>query len=531
MEWEHDSIRMPMHIAIRIVTAVLFSGTAFGQAFDLADVHASPRSLHPHLRAGLRDGRFEIRTATMADLIAAALGVEPDKVAGGPNWLDMDRFDITAKVPAGATLQTLRPMLQALLKERFGLTVHMDQRPMAAYVLSTGQGKPKLKQSEGSGPPGCQPQAAEVGPVTANCRGLTMEAFAQQLRGLAGDYLTSAVVDKTGLEGPWDFTLKWTPRERLVAAGSEGINIFDAIGNQLGLKLQLQQAPTPVVVVDRVNEQPTENPPGVASGLPPSPAPRFEVATIKPTDPRFQGVRVQTPPDGLVNIRGVTMSFLIQTIWFITPDMIAGAPKWLDTARWDIEAKAPSAPGSPPQMDMDSLIAMTRELIEDRFKLKTHIEQRVVPAYTLTASKPKLRRAEPANRTGCKEGPGADGKDPRVTNPALSRLVTCHNVSMAQFVEFLPNIANALNPLNGAIRSAVLDSTGLAGTWDFTLSFSPTMGVGPVPADAGAGPTDPNGEVSIFDAVSSQLGLRLSLEKRPAPVLVIDHIEDEPTDN
>jgi uncharacterized protein (TIGR03435 family) len=517
----------------RVVLAVLLSGAAFGQAattlpkFEVADVHVSAHTLHPTRNGGFRAGRFELRMATMADLIATAYGVDADKVLGGPSWLDMDRFDVIAKAPPGASPETLRPMLQSLLAERFKLAVHMDQRPVPAFALSTGKGRPKLKESDGSGSAGCQrtPQAAEAGAIPASCHGLTMQAFVQQLRGMAGDYLESPVVDSTKLEGTWDFSLKWTPRGGLAAAGVDAITIFDAIDNQLGLKLERAQIPTPVIIVDSVNQKPTENPPDVITSLPPTPPLRFEVATIKPTDPQFQGVRVQTPPNGQVNIQGLTLSFLIQTIWFITPEMIAGAPKWLDTDRWDITAKVSAAPGAAPQTDMDSLIVMVRALLEDRFKLRTHMEQRVVPAYTLTASKPKLQRADPSSRAGCKEGPGPDGKDPRIANPALSRLITCRNLTMAQFAEFLPNMANALNLLNGYLRSPVLDSTGLKGAYDFTLSWSQ-------PAAPGAAVSpDPNGAVSLFEAISQQLELKLELEKRPASVLVIDHIEQKPTDN
>jgi uncharacterized protein (TIGR03435 family) len=430
-------------------------------------------------------------------------------------------------------------MLQSLLTERFKLAIHMDQQPMTAYVLSVGNGKPKLKESD-SGPPGCQRQAQGSesnagGVIPAVCHGLTMAAFAAQLSGAAGDYLESPVVDDTKLEGAWDFTLKWTPRGRLATAGADGITIFDAIDKQLGLKLEPKPIPADVLVVDRVNQKPTDNPPGVTASLPPPPPPQFEAATIKPTDPAFGGTRLQVTPN--VNIAGVTLSFLIQSIWFITPEMIVGAPKWLDTDRWDIVAKVAAAPGSAPQTDLDSMIAMVRDLLEERFRLKTHTEERVVPAYTLTAMKPKLQKAEPANRTGCKEGPGADGKDPRVTNPGLTRLVTCHNMTMTQFADQLPNIADA-RACTACIyfHAPVLDSTGLDGAWDFTLSFSQSEAVqnsAPVQqAQApGAGPADPNGTLSLSEAISRQLGLKLDLEKRPAPVLVIDHVEQKPLDH
>src|SRR6185312_2934477 len=161
-------------------------------------------------------------------------------------------------------------------------------------------------------------------------------------------------------------------------------------------------------------------------------------------------------------------------------------------------------------------------------QLKTHREERTVPAYTLTAEKPKLHEANPSNRTACKEGPGADGKDPRITNPALSRLVTCTNITMPEFAGHLPRIANRLNLLNGPVRSTVLDSTGLHGAWDFTLSFSSDSGA---TAPAGDGAPTPDGKISLSEALTQQLGLKLQMTKRPASILVIDHVESAPTDN
>jgi uncharacterized protein (TIGR03435 family) len=509
---------------------ILFAvaGVAFAQ---IADVRASAPSRTPGMRTAMHPGRFEIRSATMSNLIAAAFGVEPDKVVGGPSWLDMDRFDIDATVPANASPQTVRPLLQSLLADRFGLAVHPDQRPSPAFVLSAGSGKPKLKETEGSANPGCDrgQQEAESRAIPAVCQGITMQVLAQQLRAAAGDYITSAVVDQTGLTGAWDFTIRWTPRGSLAAAGSQGITIFDALDKQLGLKLEMKQVPAPVIVVDRVNETPTSNAPEVNASLPPLPPTRFDVATIKPTPPEFHDVRIQTPPNGVINIQGLTLGYLIQTIWFVTPDMMVGAPKSLDTERWDISGKLAASPGSTAPTDMDSMIAAVRTLLEDRFQLKTHTEQRVAPVLTLSAAKPKLQKADPSVRSGCKDGPGPDGKDPRLTNPANSRLVSCRNITMAQFAKLLPTIANALNPLNGIVRSPVIDATGIDGAWDFTLNFAPALAItNDAPESV---PSDPNGKLSLAEAIAGQMGLKLSVEKRETTVLVIDHVEPRPTDN
>jgi uncharacterized protein (TIGR03435 family) len=186
-------------------------------------------------------------------------------------------------------------------------------------------------------------------------------------------------------------------------------------------------------------------------------------------------------------------------------------------------------------MDIDSLRLMLRALLADRFKLAAHMEDRPAPGYVLTAVKPKLQKADPANRTGCTQPPPgiADAKDPRMTNPVLSQYIVCHNITMAQFADQLTTVAN------GYVSTPVLDATGLKDAFDFTLSFSPFgqfAGRGgipgqaqPAPGDGGA--SDPNGALSLPEAVSKQLGLKMEMQKHTMPVLVIDHIEDKPTDN
>lgn len=532
----------------------LFSIAVFGQspatpaAFDVADIHKSAPTQFPFFQDGvLRGDRYVLRDATLVDLIATAYGVENDKVVGGPSWLDTDRFDVIAKAPPTTTPETIKQMMQSMLAERFKLFLHADTKPLSVFVLSVGKGKPKLKEAaEGARSPGCQGQpqqnASPDGPppyAMYSCHNETMEKFAEDIRQMAGGYVTSPVVDSTGLKGAWDFDIKWTGRGQLARAGADGISLFDAVDKQLGLKLEAQKLPMPVYVVDSANEKPTDNPPGVAKALPPAPPAEFEVAIIKPSAPG------ETPNGaingGQINLQFTTLKQLITIAWDLNPlndDMIVNAPKWLDSDHFDITAKIttdapPPGAGSPNALpaDLEDLRHMLRALLEERFKLKTHIEDRPVNAYTLIAVNPKLAKADPTNRTGCKNGPGPDGKDPRITNPILSRLVTCQNITMAQFAEQLRLIAGGyffqFPPTE--------DATGLDGKYDFTLSFSAAGGGRGVAAAQSAGgadlPADPSGALSVFDAIKQQLGLKLEMRKRPIPVLVIDHVEEKPTEN
>jgi uncharacterized protein (TIGR03435 family) len=158
------------------------------------------------------------------------------------------------------------------------------------------------------------------------------------------------------------------------------------------------------------------------------------------------------------------------------------------------------------------------------------MEDRPVTAYTLVAVKPRLKPTlDPTERTRCKEGPGPDGKDPRAANPVLNRLITCQNMTLAQIGDELQHVAG------GYIYNPVTDGTGLKGSYDFTLSFSSADKILPTASSASSGSdtnsSDPNGAVSVFDAINRQLGLKLEKTRRPYPVLVIDHIEEQPTPN
>jgi uncharacterized protein (TIGR03435 family) len=529
---------------------VLLSSAVFGQpaettpTFEVADVHVRARTTNPNpfMSGGvLRGGRYDLRNATMLDLIQTAYGVDADRVLGGPNWLERDRFDVIAKAPPSASPDTVRVMLQALLADRFKLVLHTDTKPVPGYALTVGKGKAKLKETSGQGS-GCQgqPQAPAPGTIplaVVSCRNITMEVFARTLRDMAGAYLTSPVTDLTGLKGSWDFDLKWTPRGALPRAGADGVTLFDAVDQQLGLKLDLQRVPTAVLVVDRVNQKPADNPSGVAQNLPAPPPAEFDVADIKLSPPDTnQNFRLQ--PGGRLDVQGVTLKMLITLAWDINDDeMLVGAPKFLDSTRYNLLAKTSSAvagPANTPQLDIDDIRLMLRALLVDRFKLATHTEERPVTAYTLVADKPKLKRADPANRTGWKEGPAPDAKDPRNASSTLTRLVTAQNMTMAQLAEDLQRMAS------GYIHNPVVDATGLDGAYDFTLNFTPIgllMGGrgrgGDASPPAGGAPTasDPTGGLSLFDAVNKQLGLKLEMHKRTMPVLVIDHVEEKPTDN
>jgi len=539
-----------------LAIVVLLSAGVFGQsasnsaAFDAADIHVRAHSSNatPFMTGGvLRAGRYDLRNATMLDLIRVAYNVmDTDTILGGPSWLEMDRFDVIAKAPNATPPETLRIMLQNLLSDRFKLALHTVTKPQQGYALTVGSGGSKMTPAAGTGPSDCQPvppgppQPGVIPYIDVMCHNMTSTELAPLFRAFAGAYIGSPVADMTGLKGGFDFELKWTNRALLTQAGADGISFFDAVDKQLGLKLTPQMVSLPVLMVDSVNQKPTPNPSGVADSLPSPPPAEFDLATVKLSMPGAmpQG-RIQ--PGGRIDLQGFTLHQLMSIAWDIPQnnnDLIANAPKFFDDTRYNVLAvtsTAVSGQGNQQQIDIDDLRLMLRALLTERFRIKLHTEDRPVSAYTLSASsKPKLTKADPASRTRWKEGGAKDtANDPRNTNPILARLVTVQNMTMAQFAQTLRAIAP------GYVTIDVNDETGLDGSFDFTFNFTPIgllqQGQAGKGADQSAGASaaasDPNGAMSLPEALDKQLGLKLDLRKRPVPVLVIDHIEEMPTDN
>lgn len=517
--------------------------------FEIADVHSSTtaRGFVQNFGGVLREGRYVNRDATMLNLIEAAYGVSEDNIAGGPAWLNSDVFDVIAKVPEGTTPAAANLMLRSLLADRFGLVVHNGTRPLPRYVLTVGKNGSKLKAASGSETPGCQPQQQARGrgdpsdpstipDIKVVCRNLTSSGIAENLRQMAGGYFDHDVVDSTNLEGTWDFDLEWTPRGALAAKGAAGISVFDAVEKQLGLKADLKNVEEPSLVIERVLRKPTENPAGAATALVVAAA-RFEAASIKhanPDQPPFQGLLYT---GGSQMRAGGTLRFLIALSLQVSPnvagDLVVGLPKSADSQRWEINAKVPStgegAPnvvnGRPLPPPFSVGVEMLRGLLLDQFELKTHTENREVTVYALTlaSGKPKLTQAGESERSGCRPDPAAPKP---FTN--INTMIACKNTSMDELAQDLQQMANAY------IDHPVVDATGLQGGWNFLIGWTPkAMLQTPPPANpspaAGAlvDPPDPNG-ISVFEAVEKELGLKLVKQRRSIPVIVIDHVNEEP---
>jgi uncharacterized protein (TIGR03435 family) len=191
----------------------VLGGVALGQqpsaakpVFMISDVHNSPRMMIPFSNGGHFQGdRYNLRQSTLVDMVALAYGVKPEMVQGGPNWLEMQRFDISAKADPKTSDSDLKLMLQSLLAERFKLVLYKGETAMPAFLLTAPGGKTKMKPTPEGEEKGCKPAPPETAggaPLVAIlCTGMSADELAVLVNQAAAAYLTEPVLNQTGLEG------------------------------------------------------------------------------------------------------------------------------------------------------------------------------------------------------------------------------------------------------------------------------------------------------------------------------------------
>jgi uncharacterized protein (TIGR03435 family) len=231
----------------------------------------------------------------------------------------------------------------------------------------------------------------------------------------------------------------------------------------------------------------------------------FEVASIKPTPPdERRGIVHQLPGGQSYEAIGAPLRMIMTVAYTVTDRQISGGPDWINTDRWNIEAKAERRGTS------DELHDALAHLLEDRFKLNLHRETRDLPAYLLTVDKKGLKM------------PVHDAAD-MVHEPIGGRFqdgelhLAGQNVAMNYFAFFLSRVM----PLN------VVDKTGLQERYDVNLHY---VQEGRVNGDGGASPAPPVDGPDLITAPREQLGLRLEKGRGSVEYLVIEHV-DKPSEN
>jgi uncharacterized protein (TIGR03435 family) len=278
-----------MHRIAGTILLFLNSGAAqtASPQFEVASIKPAPPPGTGRMRIGSRGGPgtedpslFTCENCGLNGLIFQAFGIK-DYQLSAADWMQSARFNVSAKIPEGTTKDQFHMMMRNLLIDRFKLKFHYEKKQMQAYDLVVAKNGPKLKESEGSPDPdeslkrepggpkidaegfpilphGRVPMAIMLGSGHVATRHVeeTMERLAATLSA----QVHHPVSDVTGLSGKYDFTLNYIADSAAPSTTDDtGPNIFTALQEQLGLKLESKKNIVDVLVIDHIEKTPTEN--------------------------------------------------------------------------------------------------------------------------------------------------------------------------------------------------------------------------------------------------------------------------------
>jgi bla regulator protein blaR1 len=238
----------------------------------------------------------------------------------------------------------------------------------------------------------------------------------------------------------------------------------------------------------------------------------FEVASVKRSPPDAPGMFIRPLPGGGLRVTGASLKNLIALAYELRGFQISGGPNWIDSERFDIEARSETSDAVPPNAptnmseEQRKINERLRNLLADRFQLTLHRETKEQPVYALVVSRggPKFQ----------------ESGEPRGLIRGARGTITGQATTMGML---------ALN-LSNVLGRRVIDQTGLTGKYSFELKWAfDQPAAAPLPGSELPASVDSNGP-SIFTALPEQLGLRLESQKGPVEILVISRAE-KPSEN
>jgi uncharacterized protein (TIGR03435 family) len=240
---------MRMWLVILAVAVLRAQSPEFEVATVKVNRTGSGRSNFPRLI----NSTLTAENVSLLMLLQAAYDLSASRITG-PGWLESDRFDVAGKAPPGVPDSELMPMLQALLKDRFRLAVHRERKDMPVYEMTVAKGGLKMLPFDPARPP--------VSPRNRGGAVIIGTGTLRELAKMISEPAGRPVLDKTGLDGRYTYVLTFMP---LSASAPESVSdsappdIFVAVQQQLGLKLEPRKDPVEVLVIDHAERVPSEN--------------------------------------------------------------------------------------------------------------------------------------------------------------------------------------------------------------------------------------------------------------------------------
>lgn len=285
-----------------ILLLLILPAYAKGQSFEVASIKPAPPPEQTIMMGigcrggpGTNDpGRWTCMNLNLPILVRNAFDLKPYQLKEMSGRYD-ERFMVTATIPEGTTKEQFRQMRQNLLIERFGLKFHREKEERQGYELITAKNGPKFKESKtdppkdsadkGQAPPApfkitydkdgfpvIPPGVSQVVVGTGHARGQWIGITIEKLTDFLSSQIFKPVADGTRLKGIYNISLRWAPDliDGVVGSppslstlpaqsASSGPNLFDALQDQLGLKLQPKKVAIDILVVDHIEKKPTEN--------------------------------------------------------------------------------------------------------------------------------------------------------------------------------------------------------------------------------------------------------------------------------
>jgi uncharacterized protein (TIGR03435 family) len=224
--------------------------------FEIATIKLSDPDKH---NSGFHTNgtRLFFENQTMLDVMSFAYSVNRNQIVNAPDWFESKHFDIrgTADQPGIPNITQQQEMLRSLLEERFSMKLHHDQREMQRVVITVAHGGPKLAPTTST--EFLPDLSCNGGSSIRDCKfvAISMDLFAEGMR----FFVNRPVINQTGLDGKYDFHLKWTPDDAPTSTDSNAPpSLYTAMPEQIGLKAEASKGPTDVLVIDHA-EPPSEN--------------------------------------------------------------------------------------------------------------------------------------------------------------------------------------------------------------------------------------------------------------------------------